>query len=271
MSDFPSRRFPDTRDSPRLDRARTGQSRQDFFEKLVVSAVFQPSVRVRTKEVVGFEALARFYNVGTDETPSPPQVLAHLPLPAHMKLLGIMIQLSLDFLYRMPVKHPVSVNVPPSVLSFGRVEDVFGKIPAEIRPYLKLEVLEHYVEDWKFLRASMLRLRKMGFSFYIDDFGSTEYQDFDWQLLLLPGVEKIKFDKVFVPSGDRQAREAHTRFLHAWATWLRYSGVKILIEGVEDEDGFSQVAPLVDEVQGYFTGRPESVETCLKTWWPGLR
>ena len=226
------------------------------------SAVFQPTVSTKTRKIVGFEALARFRNLGTDEIVSPGELIPALTLIEHKKLFELMHERSLRALVKMngtPV--PISLNVPPDLISFGYVDEILASTPDYYKPFVKLEILEYAISDWKKLYIGMLRLYKKGFGFYIDDFGLNAEH---WQSLLLPGIEKIKFDRLFVPSVEPGFRGQKLKTLDSWALWTRLNHVGSALEGVEHDWEYQQIARIVDEVQGYFTGRPQPIDFWLE-------
>lgn len=161
----------------------------------------------------------------------------------------------------------VSCNVSPhSLLDPAFVEWAATLIEdAGIGADLVLELTERLpIGRTHDVRASMLRLRRTGIRFAIDDFGAgtTSYGN----LRELP-VDVLKVDGALI----RGALEGKVdrAMLRATIEVANALGVTTVAEGVETSEQYSAVAALgVDAVQGYYFGLPapwETVEESLRT------
>ena len=96
----------------------------------------------------------------------------------------------------------------------------------------------------------------LGVHIALDDFGSG-YSSLSY-LHAFP-FEKIKIDRVFV--GDLENNHHSMAIVRAIVTLGHSLNIPVLAEGVENESQLSFLAQEgCDEVQGYFTGRPQPIE-----------
>ena len=109
-----------------------------------------------------------------------------------------------------------------------------------------------YSNEIDIIKNKMLRLKNYGFKFYLDDFG-TGYSNFS-KLVDFP-FDVIKFDKSLI---DKSLVNEDTRELvDCLSTLLKKKNIKILYEGIEDEDGKKLMEDLnVNFAQGYKYSKP---------------
>lgn len=278
-----------------------------FFDRefrlgpFAVSPVFQPTVSTRTKKISGFEILARFSSVPSKKFVSTQKGLEALSFHQQITLLKNMHALALfaqESFATETSTHPVpiSINVPLILIESGRAFDIFKTTPENRRRLIKIELLEQGVSDWLHFNREIEKFKRIKIGVYVDDFGSLEEH---WKFLLLPSasIEKIKFDRLFVPkrsgeafdsrtarltmvvggmgssgvvakkggeiapSGQKNAYNVH--FLEAWALWAKENHIRTSIEGIEEAWEYHKISRYVDEVQGYYTGRPAPLSTWL--------
>ena len=220
---------------------------------------YQPQVDMRTGEVRGFEALARWHDarygfvspvdfVAVAEASGLVSQLGEWVLRAACEQFSVWRELQVK-----PV--PISVNVSPLQLqradivkTFQRIIDETGMNPA----LLELEVTETAL--MKNPQASARRLaefRRIGMRVAVDDFGMG-YSSLD-QLRTLP-VDRIKIDRAFVRgigSGDSGA------IATAVVTLANAFELAVIAEGVETH---AQRAFLLElgchDAQGFLFSKP---------------
>ena len=107
------------------------------------------------------------------------------------------------------------------------------------------------------------RLRALGCSFALDDFG-VGFGTFTY-LKHLP-VDYLKIDIEFVR--DLVSNETDRRVLHAMVGVARDFGMKTIAEGVENQATLDLLGELgVNYAQGFLTGRPGPIDEL----WPTIR
>jgi EAL domain-containing protein (putative c-di-GMP-specific phosphodiesterase class I) len=154
----------------------------------------------------------------------------------------------------------VAVNISPVQFHHGDLAKLVHSILLEtgLKPdRLELEITEGVLID-DFSRAvSILRkLKLLGVHIALDDFGSG-YSSLSY-LHAFP-FEKIKIDRVFV--GDLENNHHSMAIVRAIVTLGHSLNIPVLAEGVENESQLSFLAQEgCDEVQGYFTGKPQPIE-----------
>lgn len=231
---------------------------------------YQPQVDARTKKLVGAEALLRWKNPkGHMVAP-----MEFVPILENTKMiipLGkwiVMEALKTCKKWRETVPDFVmSVNV-----SYAQIKDVtflpfVENAIAEIGvppTALILELTEStIVSDWTFINQQFDEFRQMGVRIAMDDFG-TGYSSLAYLKKLSCNV--VKIDREFVKnilssSFDRELVEYVVKLCHSM-------GIKVCIEGVEDDDVFIMVRDDCDAdyIQGYLFGRPVSTDDFVEQY-----
>ncbi|MCU1483340.1 MAG: hypothetical protein JWN67_86 [Actinomycetia bacterium] len=211
-----------------------------------IVAAYQPVVRLRDDEVVGYEALARM-----SITPErAPDVWLRIAEAA-----GLRTQLEVACLHAAtthglpPGDQLLFVNLSPSLLGDSRVVEALEPVASR----LVIEVSEQeQVADYDLLARHLADWQDRGTQVAVDDTGSG-YASLRHVLRLAPDF--IKLDKSLVDGVD------HDRSLRAlvasFVAFARESGASVVAEGVETRD---QLAALRDAgvhlAQGYLLGRP---------------
>jgi diguanylate cyclase (GGDEF)-like protein len=164
----------------------------------------------------------------------------------------------------------VAVNVSPLQLRdpafVGRVMDVVqaaGLAPGRI----ELEVTETVlVDDAGAAPANLGRLREAGFRIALDDFG-TGYSSM--RQLQRFKVDRLKIDQSFIASLGSSNESA--AIVEAMVNLGHAMGLQVTAEGVETARQWNILADIgVDELQGYFFGRPVDEVTLAARMAPEL-
>ena len=131
-------------------------------------------------------------------------------------------------------------------------------VPAQL---LQLEVTEsRVVADIGRSRGVLEQLRAMGIAIAIDDFG-TGFSSLT-QLQHLP-VDEIKIDKSFVLGMDANRQDA--AIVRSTIDLGRSLDLAVTAEGVETAGVLARLTELgCDSLQGFYIGRPETAEDCLR-------
>jgi diguanylate cyclase (GGDEF)-like protein/PAS domain S-box-containing protein len=221
---------------------------------------YQPKVDLKTRTVVGAEALLRW--------PHPKRGLVppdtFIPLAERTALLRPLTRWVLDRAMgeakgweRAGRQLPVSVNLSARCLHDGRILDDVEEalLTHDLRPQgLVLEVTESAVMQEPARAAELLSsLSGRGVRVSIDDFG-TGYSS----LGLLRGlpVAELKIDKSFV-LGMAGEKGEDTAIVRSTADLAHNLGLGVVAEGVEDQWTLDMLGSFgCDEAQGYHIARP---------------
>jgi diguanylate cyclase (GGDEF)-like protein len=272
-----------TMDQASLHRLRLITQLRAAIEAGQIVVRYQPKIALRTREVVGAEALVRwnhpeFGEVVPDE---------FVPLA---EVTGLVGQLTMHVLRAAAEqcrqwrdrdqRIPIAVNLSARNLLDGdfpeRVEELLKAydLPADL---LTFELTENSVmSDPGRMKPVLHRLHEMGVGLSIDDFGTGNSSLA--QLRRLP-VDEVKIDKVFVLSmgtdlGDLAIVRAIIELGHSL-------GLRVVAEGVESELARDLLAEIeCDVIQGFLVSRaldPDrldawlSARTTARPAQPGVR
>ena len=218
---------------------------------------YQPVVRLADREVIGYEALLRwqhptrgllapgaFLDVIVDsefETPVTDWVL---------------LRACLDAAHRPAAQRRVSVNVTSTQFARPDLPDVVAAClsASGLAPYdLVLELTEDRLLSRSDGAELLERMRRLGVSIAIDDFGSG-YAGLQY-LQRFPAVDIIKLDRGFVAGVGRD--KVSENIVRAVVDLVRSCALMLVVEGVEtaDQDEFLRGLG-ADAAQGYYYGRP---------------
>ena len=229
---------------------------------------YQPQIDHKSERVVGLEALVRWnHPLRGFLTPD-----VFIPLAEDGGLIGPLTHwvlqsalarqvalnkagYQLNMAVNLSARNLHDMDLPASV---GRLLAASGANPA----HLTLEITESAVMANPSDGLSILsQLDKMGIQLAIDDYG-TGYSSLAY-LKRLP-VDELKIDKSFVT--DMQEDENDAVIVRSTIDLAHNLGLKVTAEGVETQEIWDTLSILgCDQSQGYFMGRPMSVEA-LDTW-----
>ena len=235
---------------------------------------YQPKFDLRTRRIVGVEALVRWAPPG-QELVFPDAFIGVAERAGMMKPLTFaVVDLALRQYrawYDRGLRLPMAINLTASILDdedfpiqlLGALE--VGSVSSS---GISLELTESVVMAKPDRTEHILkRLSAMGFQLAIDDFG-TGYSSLAY-LGRLP-VDEIKIDRSFVlkmstNEGDRTIVRASIDLAHKF-------GKRVVAEGVEDTTTLRMLEEMdCDQAQGYLISRPLSAEHLagwLEYWVP---
>jgi EAL domain-containing protein (putative c-di-GMP-specific phosphodiesterase class I) len=229
---------------------------------------YQPKLRLGNGDVTGFEALVRW----THPELGPISPAEFVPLAEATGLISALTSTVLrQALTTCRSWHdagkPVGVAVNVSARSLddnvlvGQVAAMLTATGIESR-WLTLEITESSVMEDHVRSLEVLReLRMLGVRLSIDDFG-TGYSSLH-QLRGLP-VHEVKIDRSFVDTVDTDT--ADRAVVRAVVELCESLGLITVAEGVEKaSQAFALETLGVDQVQGYFHGRPMT-ESAAMEW-----
>ena len=241
-----------------LDRLRFTERFHQAIERGLIRAHFQPIVRSLTRQIMGAEALARWFDPdGRMLSPADfiPDLEEHgLIFELDMEILRQACVLYADLRRRgTPLSH-VTVNL--SRLDFAR-EDLFETICSVLdsnsvpHSAINLEITESLMlEDAESFAATFRRFKDAGFSVWLDDFGSG-YSSLN--VLQNYSFDVIKFDMLFL----RQLSVKGRAMLASLVSMAKTLGTHTLAEGVEvDEQREFLLDVGCEAQQGFYYSRP---------------
>lgn len=247
------------------ERLRKQQYVLDHIDKAMenedIKVYYQPVIRVRTDEICGYEALVRW----VDDTVgflSPADFIETLE-QFHLihKLDSYVIEKVCEDYNKLEEKGlplvPVSVNL--SRLDF-ELCDIFEVVESARQKFgvpmnmLDLEITESALnENSDFLKLECEHFHDVGYSIWIDDFGSgysslntlTEYP-----------FDVLKLDLVFLRSYDKNEKTGPLlAYIVKGALGM---GLQPLIEGVETKEHYEFLKEIgCERAQGYYFSKPQ--------------
>ena len=236
----------------------------EALEKGWIEVFYQPEVRALTREICGFEALARWRDPERGLI-SPGVFVPELEEEHLIDRLDLyVLQRVCEDLHHirregLDVTH-ISVNL--SRIDF-QLNDMLQEVKSICcaygvpRGFLHIEITESALnESDAFLRQEIARLRSAGFELWMDDFGSgysslNNLKDFQFDM--------IKIDMAFLR--DFETKPQSRVIISAVVDMAKKLGLHTLAEGVETEEQYAFLKSIGCEVlQGYLFSPPVPFE-----------
>jgi diguanylate cyclase (GGDEF)-like protein len=222
-----------------------------------IEVYFQPIVSVATRQIVGFEALARWRSTLLGPV-SPAEFIPIVEEIGLMEEMGeAMLRRACKACAGWPDEICVSVNLSSTQFRSGNLESTIlsALADAQLAPErLDLEITEStLLEDRGDTRRTLQSLRAQGMRVSLDDFG-TGYSSLSY-LLSFP-LDRIKIDRSFTMGLGLQERASV--LVEGVSSMSRKLGMSVLIEGVETAKQLRMIEALgtISEAQGYLFSRP---------------
>ena len=238
---------------------------RSFQEAMIegyIEVYYQPEIRVMTREICGFEALARWrdpvHGMISPGVFVPVLEDAHLSPQLDLYIIERVCQDIVQVRRDIPDWELLRVSVNLSRADFRlmdmvqAVEDV--RLRYDIaRSMLNIEVTEGAMnEDEKFLQGEIARFRAAGYEVWMDDFGSgysslNNVKDYVFDVL--------KIDMNFLRSFETNPKSAIV--IRSIVNMAKELGLHTLAEGVETEEQFAFLREIgCEKVQGYLFSPP---------------
>jgi sensor c-di-GMP phosphodiesterase-like protein len=227
-----------------------------------IQAQYQPVVELRTRRIVGAEALARWTMHGGEAV--PPDVF--IPLAEREGMMAdvtrAMLSAPLRELRELLLAHPhlsININVSAEDLSsdgFLRALEAALLTSGLPTKAIKLEITERALANTEIARALIKRLRDLGHEVAVDDFG-TGYSSLSY--LSSFELDWLKIDKCFVDAIGTESATSHV-IVHV-IEMARSLDIRLVAEGIETG---AQVKWLIEHGvelgQGYYFSAPLAAE-----------
>jgi diguanylate cyclase (GGDEF)-like protein len=218
-----------------LRRSRLESDLRGAIRKREILPFYQPQVNLKTGEIVGVEALARWHHPQLGWI-SPAEFIPVAESSGQIADLGrAILETACRDAVSFPSKLPVSVNLSVVQLRLEDFADTVSQIlkESDLAPgRLKLEVTESVLmHDADRSIAALRRLKQLGVSISLDDFGTgysalSYLRLFDW--------DEIKIDRSFV---SNITTDAHCRSIVEVIVMLASQlEIGVTAEGIEDTD-----------------------------------
>ena len=221
-----------------IDRFLTGEG---------LTMVFQPIMELRNRQIVGWEALARFHSLPLRPPNEWFAEAVEMELGVQLELMAI--RSAMRSLPSVPAGAYLSVNCSPRAAMSPELEKTLG----EHAPRMVVEITEHEaIEDYAALATTLEGLRALGLRIAIDDAGAG-FASLRHTLLLRPDMLKVDISLTRDIDNDR-AKRALTSALISFADEM---GMSIIAEGIETQAELETLQSLgVPFGQGYFLAEP---------------
>lgn len=228
-----------------------------------LAMVYQPLVRLRDRQMVGVEALARLTDE-QDHAIAPDIFIAVAEEKGFidvitrkvisMSLTDMRARLTGDGEFDVHINFSVTDLLDESILQYLDAEvERLGIAPRRV----VIELTERSTADHGRLLRAVEALRGRGYKFYIDDFG-TGYSNLAY-LARLP-INGIKIDKMFTRAIGKAA--ASSAIVETICSTARTLKVELVVEGVEEAGQAAHIQALFPGAvaQGWLFGRPVPAE-----------
>jgi predicted signal transduction protein with EAL and GGDEF domain len=248
-----SRRFPSrAQEAERVTWFERSEEQRNEVLRLLragdaIVPAFQPIMDLRTGDVAGYEALARF---PLDADARPPNIWF---AQAHRCGLGVQLEAraaAAALAARGDAPAPyLSINLSPAAL---RADELRDQLPGDMHGVV-VEVTEHeLVADGERLRATLDDLRARGAQIAVDDAGAG-YAGLRQLTMMRPDM--IKLDRGLIE--DVANDEAKQALVECFVRFAERTDAAVCAEGIESLDDLLVLARLgVAYGQGYAIARP---------------
>lgn len=216
-----------------------------------IPVVWQPIVSLTTRDVLGYEALARFS--ATDDLSPVAWFKAATKYGLRQDLEILAVRSAVRQLGRLPETVFVSLNVSPGTVASPELEEALDGVAAS---RVVLEISEDAVVDASEpVQAAIDRFRSSGVRVALDDTGSGLVS---LRQLLGVHADIIKIDTDVTRGIDFDVTKQ--AIAYALKSLAERSGAMSLAEGVETEEEADLLTSLgIGAAQGYLFGKPSAI------------
>ena len=233
---------------------------KEIIEKELIEIHFQPIVSIRSKKLYAFEALTRCTFKGEV---IPPYELFKMAIDANLNLeLDVLTRnKSIEKFKKYYLENNellLFLNFEPSLINNFHAEkqnycftEAIDNVEIPYKNFI-LEIKEDEISNTKALKEFCAYYKELGFAIALDDFG-TGNSTFDRINVIKPDL--IKIDKSLFQ--DTKNNHINREIVKSIARMGHNLGIRILAEGVEDEDAIClALKSNVNLFQGYYFSKP---------------
>lgn len=240
----------------------------DAFKKREFSVFYQPIFSSKTHQLTHFEALLRWHHPQHGLVPAKHFMVAVEKSDLIADIGDWVIKTVFNQLRLWKEKGinivPVAINISASQFKHYDLAQMILNYANQFKiepTFIELEFTETIlIERAKYVMEQIRALKALNLKMSIDDFG-TYYSSLTY-LKQLP-IDALKVDKSFVMDIiENQDSQAIVLAIVAMAHNLH---LQVVAEGIENKEQLRYLEKIgVDEVQGFFFGRPSSSDVCVK-------
>lgn len=238
---------------------RRARAVREIITRRRITTLYQPIVDLRTRAIVGYEALSR----GPRGEFESPDVLFRVAYDAELvfKLDRLCRERAARGFGKMPGEQLLFINMEPLSIFDPQLA---ANVPRPLVARTVFEITEHAaIADFTTFRQAVQLLRRFGFKFALDDVGSA-YAG----LRIISEIEPdyIKLDMELTRAA--QNSRVKSDLIRAVSGFCADACVPMIVEGIETLEELAAVRGLgVHLVQGYLLGRP--TRSPADAWEPG--
>ena len=240
----------------------------DAVEKEYIKVYYQPVIRVKTGEICGYEALARWIDpkVGFLSPADFIETLEKFHL-IHKIDAFIIKKVCEDYCALRDIGEPlVPVSINLSRLDFElcnivEIVENYRRLYGVPREMLDIEVTESALNERSdHLKTECKKFRDNGYQIWIDDFGSG-YSSLN--TLMEYDFDVLKLDMEFLRTYDKNPKTGNLLNYIVYAAVEM--GVQPLTEGVETQEHYEFLKEIgCEKAQGYYFGKPMPMDETRK-------
>jgi diguanylate cyclase (GGDEF)-like protein/PAS domain S-box-containing protein len=233
-----------------------------------LSLAFQPQVNCMTNEIVGFEALLRWYHPVLGQVPPLEFISIAEETQLIMPIGKWVIDEALGYLSEMNKRYSKSYHMAVNVSVLQLMQDDFEIIVGEAlhanaisTNHFVIEITESVViQAIDTVSSKLERLQKSGIRIALDDFG-TGYSSLSY-LKTLP-VDILKIDKSFID--EMVISKSQEDLVQLIIQIGRQMSMTLVAEGVESREQLELLKDMnCDFMQGYYYSKPLNELECMK-------
>lgn len=230
-----------------------------------IKVYYQPVIRTNTKEVCGFEALARWddpvYGLLTPNIFIPALEESH---QIHKLDTYIIDRICRDL--NANIKN--NQNIVPVSFNLSKLDfiscDIFSVVEKKLESYnipcnmVNVEITESIMVGDNFINDVIKKFKDNGYEVWMDDFGSG-YSSLN--LLKDYDFDELKIDMDFLSSFTIKSKN----IIKSTIEMAKLIGIRTLAEGVENPEHYEFLKDAgCEKVQGFLFGKPMPIDECTE-------
>lgn len=250
-----------------LRRFKIEEQMHGALERNEFELYYQPQFDVKTRQIIGVEALLRWHNLALGNiTPDE-----FIPIAEHTGLIvpigRFVIKQSLHFLQQWQniyqQKYTMAVNLSPRQFRDAELLNVIKKALSDTNisaEDLELEITEGVLMSGQSqIHDALVQINALGIKLSMDDFG-TGYSSLSY--LRQYDFDVLKIDRSFI--NGIPLNKADCELVNAIISMAHSLGLTVVAEGVETHEQLALLDELgCDLVQGYYFSKPIPAEQFL--------